>query len=73
MLQLVLFGLAKVLQRFIVWCVAFPALLILSTPVIFVRAAILAGRKRQRFRHAVADGYDFLCSLSTPLGFSRGS
>ena len=71
MLQLMLFGLAKALQRFVVWFVAFPILLVLATPVIFIRAGILAWRKRQSFGHAVADGYGFLSSLWTPLGYSR--
>ena len=62
----------KALQRIVVWCIAFPALLILFAPIILARAAILALRGRQHFGHAVADGYAYLCSLWTPVGYSRG-
>src|SRR5260370_29949330 len=58
-IQIILFGLAKALQRFVFWLIAFPVLVIASTPVILIRAWVLALRKRQRVRHAVADGYDF--------------
>ena len=62
-MQFLLFGLAKALQRFVIWLIAFPAIMIVSTPVILIRACVLAGRKRQEFRYAVADGYDSLWSL----------
>ncbi len=71
MMQMILFGLAKALQRFVVCVVALPLLLIASTPVILVRAWVLAVRRRQRFLYAVAEGYDFLWSLWWPVASFR--
>ena len=42
----------------LVWRLFFvPAALIIATPVVLIRAWILAVRRRQRFRYAVSDGY----------------
>lgn len=62
-MQIILFGIAKALQRFLILLVVFPTLAILCTPVILFRAGVLAARNKQAFRHAVADGYDFIWSL----------
>ena len=67
MIQFILFGLAKALQRIVFWLIALPVLAVAATPIILIRASVLAGRKQQKFRHAVADGYDFLWSLRSPL------
>jgi hypothetical protein len=67
LMQFFLFAVAKVLQRLLVLLVALPALAVVATPVILVRAWALAAQKRQAFRHAAADGYDFIWSLWTPL------
>jgi len=42
---------------FVVRIILFPVALLACTPFIFIRAAILALRRRQSFVHAVADGY----------------
>jgi len=66
-MQVLLFAVAKVLQRFVVLLIVLPALALVCTPVILLRALVLAAQKRQIFRHAVADGYYFIWSLWTPL------
>jgi len=62
-MQIILFAIGKVVQRVFVWLVVVPLLLIAATPIILVRGWILAARKRQRFRYAVADGYDAVWTL----------
>ena len=45
------------LLRFVLRIVLFPVALVLCTPFILIRAAVLALRRRETFTHAVADGY----------------
>ena len=40
--------------------VFFPVALIICTPAILIRAAILVLRHRQRFVHAISDGYSIV-------------
>jgi len=57
MWQLILRGLVvSVLRRAFV-ILAAPAVLIIATPIIFLRAWILAARKQDEFKFAVSDGY----------------
>jgi hypothetical protein len=42
---------------FVFRIVLFPVALLICTPFILIRAAILAARHRAKFTHAVADGY----------------
>ncbi len=62
-MQFLVYAFAKVVQRLIIWAVAIPVLLIVSTPFILMRGWVLAARKRQKFRYAVADGYDAIWTL----------
>ncbi len=57
MLDEILGSLVVRLVAFICRIILFPVALVLCTPFILVRAAILALRERQRFTHAVSDGY----------------
>jgi hypothetical protein len=57
----------ETLGELIVWLIAFvcriilfPVALLICTPFIFIRAAVLAIRQRQKFAHAVSDGYSSL-------------
>jgi hypothetical protein len=40
-----------------------PVALIIGTPVILIRAWILALRQKQRFAYAVSDGYSFVWEI----------
>ena len=57
MLDEILGLLLRGLRLFVLRIILFPIALVVCTPFIFVRAAILALLRRQRFIHAVADGY----------------
>ncbi len=50
-------AIAETLLELFVWFVLWPVVLIVSTPFIFVHAAILALTHKQRFRVAVVGGY----------------
>jgi hypothetical protein len=54
LLQFALRDILRIVLRFIF----FPVALLLCTPFIFIRAAILALRNQMRFIHAIADGYE---------------
>ena len=58
MLQWLLRGLVVAVFRRLFVVGAAPFILLIATPIIFVRACVLAARKRQRFKFAVLDGYD---------------
>jgi hypothetical protein len=58
MLQWLLRGLVVAVFRRLFVVGAAPLVLLIATPIIFVRACVLAARKRQRFKFAVLDGYD---------------
>ena len=58
MLQWLLRGLVVAVFRRLFVVGAAPFVLLIATPIIFVRACVLAARKRQRFKFAVLDGYD---------------
>jgi hypothetical protein len=57
MWQLILRGLVVAVLRRVFVVIAAPFILLIATPIIFVRAWVLAGRKQQRFKFAVLDGY----------------
>ena len=57
MLDEILGTFVRGLLLFVVRIILFPVALAACTPFIFVRAAILALLRGQRFIHAVADGY----------------
>ena len=44
--------------RFILRIMLFPVALLVCTPFILIRAAILASRDKMKFAHAIADGYE---------------
>lgn len=43
--------------------ILYPAALVLFTPLILIRAAVLAFRRQQKFRYAAADGYAYLSDV----------
>jgi hypothetical protein len=43
--------------------VLFPALIVIATPIILLRGALLACRHTQKFRFAVSDGYAFMWDM----------
>jgi len=57
MLQWLLRGLVVAVFRRLFVVGAAPFVLLIATPIIFVRASVLAGRKQQKFKFAVLDGY----------------
>ena len=57
MWQLILRGLVVAVLRRVFVVIAAPFILLIATPIIFVRASVLAGRRRQRFKFGVLDGY----------------
>lgn len=65
-MQILLFAIAKIVQRLLLWLIALPVLVIVSTPIILARGWVLAARKQQKFRYAVADGYEALWSFWWP-------
>jgi hypothetical protein len=58
MWQLILRGLVVSVLRRVFVIAAAPFVLVVATPIILVRAWVLAARKQQRFKFAVVDGYD---------------
>jgi hypothetical protein len=58
MWQLILRGLVVSVLRGVFVIAAAPFVVVITTPVILVRACVLAAWKRQRFKFAVLDGYD---------------
>jgi hypothetical protein len=44
--------------HFILRIMLFPVALLVCTPFIVIRAAILASRNKMKFTHAIADGYE---------------
>jgi hypothetical protein len=58
MWQLILRGLVVGVLRRLFVLIAAPFVLLIATPIIFVRASIVAGRGQQKFKFAVLDGYD---------------
>ena len=50
--------LARVVFRFILRLILFPIALLVCTPFILIRAAVLASRDQMKFTHAIADGYE---------------
>ncbi|HEY4281652.1 MAG TPA: hypothetical protein VGM62_01220 [Chthoniobacterales bacterium] len=44
--------------RFILRILLFPVALLVCTPFILIRAAILASRDQMKFSHAIVDGYE---------------
>jgi hypothetical protein len=58
MWQMFLRGLVFGVLRRIFVILSAPVVLIAATPIIFIRAAIVAARKQQTFRFAVMDAYD---------------
>jgi hypothetical protein len=57
MLQLILRGLVVGVLRCVFVIAAAPCIVVIATPIILVRACVLAARKQQRFKFAVLDGY----------------
>jgi hypothetical protein len=57
MLQWLLRGLVVAVLRRLFVIGAAPFVLLIATPIIFVRASVLASWKQQRFKFAVFDGY----------------
>jgi hypothetical protein len=60
MLDEILGGLFARFLVAIVCIILFPVAVIICTPFILIRASVLAMRHRQRFVHAVQDGYSSL-------------
>jgi hypothetical protein len=58
MWQLILRGVAVGVLRRVFVVIAAPFVVLIVSPVIFLRASILAGRSQQKFKFAVLDGYD---------------
>jgi hypothetical protein len=58
MLELILRWLVLGLLQCVFVIAAAPFILVIATPIILVRAWILAARNQQRFKFAVLDGYD---------------
>jgi hypothetical protein len=58
MWQLILRGLVVAVLRRVFVVIAVPFVVLIATAIIFFRASILAGRKQQKFRFAVLDGYN---------------
>ena len=48
----------RIVLRFILRLILFPIALLVCTPFILIRAAILASRDQMKFTHAIADGYE---------------
>ena len=63
LLDLVLRGLVIAAMTFFWRVILFPAVLIVGTPFVLLRAGGLALRRRQKFRYAIADGYGGLSSF----------
>ena len=57
MWQLILRGLVVSVLRRVFVIGALPFVVVIATPIILVRACVLAARKQQRFKFAVLDGY----------------
>jgi hypothetical protein len=57
MWQLILRGLVVAVLRRVFVLIAVPFVLVIATPIIFLRASILASRRQEKFKFAVLDGY----------------
>jgi hypothetical protein len=44
-------------MHFVLGIILFPVALLICTPFVLIRAAILASRDQVKFIHAIADGY----------------
>jgi hypothetical protein len=58
MLDELLGFLVRDVLRFVLRLILFPVLLLVCTPFIVIRAAILAWRKQMKFVHGIMDGYE---------------
>ena len=57
MWQLILRGLVVAVLRRVFVVIAAPFVLLIATPIIFLRASICAVRKQEKFKFAVLNGY----------------
>ena len=60
MLQAILHSFVVRFFAYIAWAVLYPVAVLVSTPFILIRAWILALMHREKFGHAVSDGYSSL-------------